>query len=94
MNMITRTVVLLFGLAPVLATADDQVLEIEAIINLLLRQGYHDIREIELENRCYEVQALNTKGEKVTIYLDSDSGQLLEGRPVKKGGAAKPADSH
>lgn len=94
MNMIPRTLLLFLGLAPLLVKANDQVLEIEAVIRLLLQQGYHDIREIALEEGHYQVEALDARERKVTVYLDSDSGELLESAgpiPAAASAGAAPA---
>lgn len=93
MNMISRIFLPLCGLLPGLALGNQQILEIEAVIQLLLKQGYHDIREIELEGGRYEVQALNADDRKVTIYLDSDSGEHLEEVPTSAASSAAAAPS-
>ncbi|WP_081606473.1 PepSY domain-containing protein [Aeromonas diversa] len=91
MNMIPRTLLLFLGLAPLLVKANDQVLEIEAVIRLLLKQGYHDIREIVLEEGHYHIEALDARERKVTVYLDSDSGQLLETHAIPAAASAGAA---
>ncbi|QFI53620.1 PepSY domain-containing protein [Aeromonas simiae] len=93
MNMISRIFLPLWGLLPGLALGNPQILEIEAVIQLLLNQGYHDIREIELEGGRYQVQALNAHDRKVTLYLDADSGEHLKEVSANAASSAAAAPS-
>lgn len=50
----------------------------DATKDLLLKQGYKEVREIEVtDGHCYEVYAVDAKDEKVEIYLDPTSGNVV-----------------
>ncbi|HWA46886.1 MAG TPA: PepSY domain-containing protein [Dongiaceae bacterium] len=50
----------------------------DATKDLLLKQGYKEVREIEVtDGHCYEVYAVDAKGEKVEIYLDPTNGDVI-----------------
>lgn len=50
----------------------------DATKDLLLKQGYKEIRNIETTNgHCYEVYAVDAQGDKVEIYLDPTNGDVV-----------------
>ena len=50
----------------------------ETTKDLLLSQGYKQVREIEVtDGQCYEVYAVDAQGEKVELYLDPTDGHLV-----------------
>lgn len=50
----------------------------DATKDLLKQQGYQDVRKIKVtEGNCYEVYAIDAKGEKVEVYLDPTNGSLI-----------------
>lgn len=50
----------------------------DATKDLLLKQGYQEVREIEMtDGHCYEVYAVDAQGEKVEIYLDPTNGNVV-----------------
>ena len=51
----------------------------DATKDLLLKQGFKEVREIDVtDGHCYEVYAVDAKGEKVELYLDPTSGDVVE----------------
>lgn len=54
-------------------------LSLEQVIRRVSDQGYSDIHEVEREGRRrYEVNALNAEGARVELYVDAESGRVLE----------------
>jgi hypothetical protein len=50
----------------------------DATKDLLKQQGYQEVRKIKVtEGNCYEVYAIDAKGEKVEVYLDPTSGSMV-----------------
>jgi len=50
----------------------------DATKDLLMKQGFKEVRDIEVtDGRCYEVYAVDAKGEKVELYLDPTSGNVV-----------------
>ncbi len=50
----------------------------DATKDLLLKQGYKEVREIEVtDGHCYEVYAVDAQDEKVELYLDPTSGAVV-----------------
>jgi hypothetical protein len=50
----------------------------DATKDLLKQQGYQEVRKIKVtEGNCYEVYAIDAQGEKVEVYLDPTSGNLV-----------------
>ena len=50
----------------------------DATKDLLKQQGYQEVRKIKVtEGNCYEVYGIDAKGEKVEVYLDPTSGNLV-----------------
>ncbi|MCW9014574.1 MAG: PepSY domain-containing protein [Gammaproteobacteria bacterium] len=55
-------------------------LKIPAIYNRVIAAGYGDINEIEREDRGYEVEARNANGDRVELYVDAVTGEILKSR--------------
>jgi hypothetical protein len=50
----------------------------DATKDFLKKQGYQDVRKIKVtDGNCYEVYAIDAKGEKVEVYLDPTNGNLV-----------------
>ncbi|UBO74214.1 PepSY domain-containing protein [Aeromonas rivuli] len=81
MNMIPRTVLpicgLLASLSPLWAEAAQTRLDMAELIRLLVAQGYHDIREVELNADRFEVDTLDKDQRRVHLVVDAHSGKLL-----------------
>ena len=46
--------------------------------DLLKKQGYQQVRKIKVtEGNCYEVYAIDARGDKVEVYLDPTDGKLV-----------------
>ncbi|MGY3944666.1 PepSY domain-containing protein [Aeromonas tecta] len=78
MNMIPRSILLILCLFSTLGWAAQTRLEMPALIKLLLAQGYHDIREVELEGDTFEVSTLNAKEQKVRLIVDAYTGEITQ----------------
>ncbi|MGL6162730.1 MAG: PepSY domain-containing protein, partial [Aeromonas veronii] len=48
------------------------------LVKLLLAQGYHDIREVELEGDKFEVKTLNRQDQKVHLIVDAYTGEIKQ----------------
>lgn len=56
------------------------------VLERVTAQGFRDVREIELEDdRLYEIKATNDKGQRVKIYIDAHSGEVLKQKIKNKG---------
>ncbi|MGH6892569.1 MAG: PepSY domain-containing protein [Dongiaceae bacterium] len=50
----------------------------DATKDLLMKQGMKEVREIDVtDGHCYEVYAVDGKGENVELYLDPTSGKIV-----------------
>jgi len=61
------------------ANADDW-LAIPAIYDKVAAAGYSDIFEIERERDGYEIKAVDTDGNRVELFIDPLSGEVLDVR--------------
>jgi uncharacterized membrane protein YkoI len=56
------------------------------LLERVTAQGYRDVREIEMKSdRLYEVKATNQKGQRVEMYIDARSGEVLKQEIKTKG---------
>lgn len=55
-----------------------QRMSIPQIHDKLEAAGYRDIRAIELERDGYEVKAVDRTGQRIKLYLDPVTGEVLE----------------
>jgi uncharacterized membrane protein YkoI len=46
------------------------------LVKLLVAQGYHDIREVELEGDKFEVETLDAQGLRVRLLVDAHTGDI------------------
>lgn len=50
----------------------------DATKDMLMKQGFKEVKEVEVtEGSCYEVYAVDDKGENVELYLDPTDGHLV-----------------
>ncbi|PJG59606.1 hypothetical protein CUC53_06610 [Aeromonas cavernicola] len=75
--MISRCVLLTLLLLNT-AWANPHRLDMAALVKLLLAQGYHDIREIELEGETFEVKTLNRQDQTVSLIVDAHTGEIKQ----------------
>ncbi|WP_421210844.1 PepSY domain-containing protein [Aeromonas enteropelogenes] len=78
MNMIPRSFLLILCLFSATGWALDNRLDMAGLVKLLLAQGYHDIREMELEGDKFEVRTLNRQDEKVHLIVDAYTGEIKQ----------------
>lgn len=65
--------------APTAATPAAPAMSMAQVLEHLAGQGYRDIREVEWKSeRLYEVKALDAKGQRVELLVDSRSGEVLK----------------
>jgi len=62
------------------AAGSENWLTIPEVYNKVLEAGYSDISEIEREDRKYEVKGRDADGNRVKLYVDPVSGELLDSR--------------
>lgn len=74
--MLPRTILLILCLFSSSGWATQSRLDIPALVKLLLAQGYHDIREIELEGDRFEVCTLNASERQVRLVVDAHTGEI------------------
>lgn len=72
------------GIASAAAASDpagsENWLQIPAIYHSVEAAGFTNIREIERESKGYEVKASNAEGQKVRLYVDPLSGEIIDTR--------------
>ncbi|TVO67038.1 PepSY domain-containing protein [Denitromonas ohlonensis] len=65
--------------APVAAPMSEAAwLSIPQIHDKLTAAGYRDIRSVERERNRYEVKATNAEGQRVELYVDPQSGEVMK----------------
>ncbi|MGL5451161.1 MAG: PepSY domain-containing protein [Aeromonas sp.] len=78
MNMIPRSFLLILCLLSASGWAAPSRLDMAALVKLLLAQGYHDIREIELKGDKFEVKTLDRQHQQVQLTVDVYSGKIKQ----------------
>lgn len=73
--MIPRSFLLILCLLSASSWAAQSRLDMAGLVKLLLAQGYHDIREVELEGDKFEVKTLDRQNEKVHLIVDAYTGE-------------------
>ncbi len=63
--------------APAAAAPAAQMLTIRQVYDLLEKQGYRNITDIELDRREYEVKADNAQGQRVELDVDVHTGKIV-----------------
>ena len=81
--MILRSFLLILCILSVPGWASHDRLDMAGLIKLLLAQGYHDIREVELEGRSFEVKTLNRHNQVVYLSVDAHSGEITEKKAAR-----------
>ncbi len=76
--MIRRSFLLILCLFATLGWAAESRLDMAGLVKLLLAQGYHDIREVELEGDKFEVKTLNRQDQKVHLIVDAYTGEIKQ----------------
>ncbi|WP_323904613.1 PepSY domain-containing protein [Aeromonas hydrophila] len=76
MNMIRRSFLLILCLFSTLGWAVESRLDMAGLVKLLVAQGYHDIREVELEGDKFEVETLDAQGQRVRLLVDVHTGDI------------------
>lgn len=61
-------------------------LEIPAIYEKVTTAGYKNIHEIERERRGYDVEAYDSNGNRVELFVDPTNGEVLDVNVKKKSG--------
>lgn len=64
-------------------TQTDNWLTIPAIYEKVTAAGYHDISEIERERKGYEIKAISPSGERVKLFVDPVTGEVLDAKSKK-----------
>lgn len=60
------------------STGEETELSLEQAIARLKEQGYSDVTEIEREGDRYCAEARNPSGEKVEVYVDAATGEIVK----------------
>jgi hypothetical protein len=76
--MIPRSILLILCLFSTLGWAAQTRLDMPTLVKLLLAQGYHDIREVELEGDKFEVETLDAQEQRVQLLVDAYSGEITK----------------
>ena len=76
--MIPRSFLLILCLLSATSWAAQNRLDMAGLVKLLLAQGYHDIREVELEGDKFEVKTLDADDRRVQLQVDAYSGEITK----------------
>jgi len=76
--MIPRSFLLILCLLSATSWAVQSRLDMAGLVKLLLAQGYHDIREVELEGDKFEVETLDADDRRVQLQVDAYSGEITK----------------
>ena len=76
--MIRRSFLLILCLFSTLGWAAESRLDMAGLVKLLVAQGYHDIREVELEGDKFEVETLDADDRRVQLQVDAYSGEITK----------------
>ena len=76
--MTPRSILLILCLFSTVGWAAQSRLDMAGLVKLLLAQGYHDIREVELEDDKFEVDTLNADNQRVQLEVDAYSGEITK----------------
>ena len=76
--MIPRSVLLILCLLSATSWAAQSRLDMAGLVKLLLAQGYHDIREVELEGDKFEVETLDADEQRVQLLVDAYTGDITK----------------
>ncbi len=53
-------------------------MNLQQLVDRVVAQGFQDVREVERDSdKLYEVKARNSKGQRVELYVDARSGEIL-----------------
>ena len=78
--MIPRSILLILCLFSTFGWAAQTRLDMAGLVKLLLAQGYHDIREVELGGDKFEVDTLNADDQRVQLQVDANTGEITKKR--------------
>lgn len=59
-------------------TGERQWLSIQKVLDKLEAAGYRDFEEVEREHGYYEIRALNRNGERTKLYVNPQSGNIMD----------------
>ena len=76
--MIPRSFLLILCLLSATSWAAQSRLDMAGLVKLLLAQGYHDIREVELEGDKFEVETLDADEQRVQLLVDAYTGDITK----------------
>lgn len=88
--MIPRSILLILCLFSTFGWAAQTRLDMAGLVKLLLAQGYHDIREVELEGEKFEVDTLDADDQRVQLQVDANTGEITK-KEVHRGFPGKAA---
>ncbi|MGG4604640.1 PepSY domain-containing protein [Paenalcaligenes sp. Me131] len=66
--------------APQATTQQQTALTIRDVYDLLEKQGYQNIREIERERRHFDVKADDAQGQRMKLRMDLHTGDIVRSR--------------
>lgn len=53
-------------------------MDFQQVVARVVSQGYSDVREVERKgDKLYEIKARNGRGQRVELYVDARSGEIL-----------------
>lgn len=76
----TATVFVLSGvaLAEDYCTGEGEPMPTEQVMEKLETMGYEKVRGIEMEHGCYEAKGFDQEGNRVEVYLEPATGEIVK----------------
>lgn len=75
-------------------TSERQWLSIPQVYDKLVAAGYHNIEKIEREDEIYKARATGRDGERTKLYLNPQTGDILDRRQRKSSRNKNGSDSY
>ncbi|MBS0359524.1 MAG: PepSY domain-containing protein [Proteobacteria bacterium] len=78
---------LILTLTTLTALADDvpsSSVQMSKILQNLQSKGYSNVREIEFEEGVYEVKAMTAQGNKIKIYVNPQTGEIINNAKAER----------
>lgn len=64
--------------APAVAASQPAAMSVQALQARLTAAGYRDVEKIERKRGKYEVKAIDPKGQRVELYVDAQTGEIVK----------------
>lgn len=59
-------------------TGEGEPMPTEVVMKNLETMGYQKVRELEMEHGCYEAKGFDKEGNRVEVYLEPATGEIVK----------------